>query len=273
MTSKNDYYRGKRVLITGGAAGLGQLMARLIAAQGGELVLWDVNETGLAATSADLNSAGHKCTTYVVDVSSAEKVKAAGERVLKELGPVDILINNAGVISGKFLLELSDRDILRTFGVNTLALFWTTRAFLPAMIERKRGHVVTIASAAGLVATVKQTDYAASKHAAVGFDESLRCELRHLGHQDILTTVVCPYYIATGMFDGAKASSPLLPVANPSRVAQQVVDAISKGRRRLFLPPVVAGAYLGRVLNTSLFDAAVRLLGVNRSMDDFKGHA
>lgn len=273
MFEKSDYYRAKRVLITGGALGLGRHMARLIAVKGAELVLWDVNEAALSETKAELSIAGYKCTTYVVDVSKAEHVKRAAERVKSELGPVDILINNAGVISGKFLLDLTDRDIERTFGVNSLALFWTTRAFLPGMIARKTGHIVTIASAAGLVATVRQTDYAASKHAAVGFDEALRCELHYQGHADILTTVVCPYYIATGMFDGAKASSPLLPVADAQRTARQIVDGISRGQRRLFLPPAVAVSYVGRVLTTSLFDRAVRLLGVNRSMDNFRGHA
>jgi all-trans-retinol dehydrogenase (NAD+) len=141
------------------------------------------------------------------------------------------------------------------------------------MMERGAGHVVTIASAAGLTATVRQSDYAASKHAAVGFDESLRCELRYLGYDDIRTTVVCPYYIATGMFEGAKPSSPLLPVASPERTASQIVDSIARGRRRLFLPPLLALSYLGRLLTTDLFDASMRTLGVPRSMDAFTGRA
>lgn len=272
MWSKPNYYRGKTVLITGGAAGLGRLMAERIAAEGGRLVLWDVNEAALATTQRDLSKLGAVCATYRCDVSSADDVQQVAARVLAEHGTVDILINNAGVVSGKLLLELTEREIQRTFGVNSLALFWTTRAFLPGMMQRGSGHVVTIASAAGLVATVRQTDYAASKHAAVGFDEALRCELHYLGHSQILTTVVCPYYVATGMFDGAKAASPLLPVAEPERVAEQIVDGIRRGRRRMFLPPLVAGSYLGRVLSTSLFDASMRVLGVTKSMDEFRGH-
>jgi all-trans-retinol dehydrogenase (NAD+) len=272
MWTKPNYYRGKNVLITGAGAGLGRLMAERIAAQAGRVVLWDINEAALASAQRDLHNAGGACATYRCDVSSPDDVKQVAERVLAEHGPVDILINNAGVVSGKLLLELTEHDIQRTFGVNSLALFWTTRAFLPAMLERGSGHVVTIASAAGLVATVRQTDYAASKHAAVGFDEALRCELHHLGQTQILTTLVCPYYVATGMFDGAKASSPFLPVAEPERVAEQIVDGISRGRRRMFLPPFVAGSYLGRVLSTSLFDASMRVLGVSKSMDEFRGH-
>ena len=119
-----------------------------------------------------------------------------------EVGPVDVLVNNAGVISGQLLSELTDEAIERTLAVNTLALFWCTRAFLPAMVERRRGHVVTLASAAGLVGVVRQTDYSASKHAAVGFAESLRFELRRYA-PEVHTTLVCPFYINTGMFDGA----------------------------------------------------------------------
>ena len=85
--------------------------------------------------------------------------------------------------------------------------------------------------------------------------------------------MVCPYYIATGMFEGARASSPLLPVADPDRTATQIVEGISRQRRRLFLPPLVAVSYLGRLMSTSLFDASMRLLGVSHSMDDFKGRS
>src|SRR5207249_2932649 len=98
---------------------------------------------------------------------------ATGAATLRDVGPIDILVNNAGVVSGRTLLEARDDDILRTFDVNTLALFWTTRAFLPAMLERGTGHVVTIASAAGLVGTSRLVDYCASKHAAVGVDRSM----------------------------------------------------------------------------------------------------
>jgi all-trans-retinol dehydrogenase (NAD+) len=184
---------------------------------------------------------------------------------------VDVLINNAGVVSGSPLLEIPDEQIERTMAVNALSLFWTTKAFLPAMIEQQRGHVVTIASAAGLVGTARQTDYAASKHAAVGFDEALRCELRHLGHRRILTTVVCPFYISTGMFEGVKSGSFLLPILSPEDATDRIVAAIEKGRRRLFMPSTVPLTYLLRLFPTAVFDWWMRVLGVARSMDEFKG--
>jgi len=245
-------------------------MATKIAAEGAHAVLWDIDAAALEELAEKLGERGQPCSTHVCDVSDREAIRAAAERVLKELGGVDILINNAGVVSGKPLLEISDEAIERTFAVNTLALFWTTRAFLPAMIEQQRGHIVTIASAAGIAGSANLTDYCASKHAAVGFDEALRVELRHLGHP-VRTTVVCPYYVGTGMFEGIRSPSVLLPILNPEAVAERILRAIRKNRTRLFLPWVLPSSYLFRLFPTSLFDAVMRALGVSHSMDEFTG--
>lgn len=263
---------GRRILVTGAASGLGLLMAQKTAAAGAQLVLWDVNAGGLDAARSQLSAAGRAVETDVVNLASREAIETAAARVLAG-GPVDILINNAGVVTGKGLLEASPAEIERTFDVNVLALFWTTRAFLPGMLQRDRGHVVTIASAAGLVGTSKMTDYCASKHAAVGFDESLRLELRRQKSR-VVTTVVCPFYISTGMFEGVRTRFPkILPILDPDRVTDQIIDAIRRDRRRLILPPVVRTTWLGRMLPVGAFDAIMEFLGINRSMDEFTGRA
>jgi all-trans-retinol dehydrogenase (NAD+) len=263
-------FAGRRVVITGAASGLGLLMARKIAARGAVVALWDVNGDGLAAARRELEAAGRTVETDVVNLTSREAIDAAAAAVLAR-GPVDILINNAGVVTGKTLLEATPAEIERTFDVNVLALFWTTRAFLPGMLARDRGHVVTIASAAGLVGTAKMTDYCASKHAAVGFDESLRLELRRQKSR-VVTTVVCPFYISTGMFAGVQTRFPaILPILDPERVTDRIVEAIARDRRRLILPPVVRTTWLGRLLPTGAFDSIMEFLGINRSMDEFTG--
>jgi all-trans-retinol dehydrogenase (NAD+) len=184
---------------------------------------------------------------------------------------VDVLVNNAGVVGGRPLLELSDAQIETTFAVNTLALFWTTRAFLPAMIERGSGHLVTIASASALIGVAKLSDYAASKWAAMGFDESLRAELRTLA-PGVRTTVVCPYYVDTGMFRGVRSRFPrLLPILREEDVAAAIVRAVQRDRRRLVLPPLVGLLPLLRVLPVGAFDRIATFLGVNASMDAFRG--
>lgn len=263
-------FAGSHVLITGAGSGIGRLMAGKIAARGAHTILWDIDAPALEALAEGLSQQGQPCSTYVCDVSDREAVRVTAQRVLEEVGSVDILINNAGIVSGKPLLEMSDEAIQRTFAVNTLALFWTTRAFLPAMLEQQRGHIVTIASAAGIAGTARLTDYCASKHAAVGFDEALRVELRHLGHP-VRTTVVCPYYVATGMFEGTRSSSPLLPIQDPEVVAERIVGAIRKDRARVFLPWILPSSYLFRLFPTALFDAVMRVLGVSHSMDEFTG--
>ena len=261
--------RDRVVLITGAASGLGRLLARRVAAEGARVILWDVDAAGIQAVRDEIGAPA--VGTYVCDLTDRKAIAATAARTLADHGSIDVLVNNAGIVSGKTLLAASDADIERTFAVNTLALFWTTRAFLPAMLERDRGHLVTIASAAGLVGTSRLVDYCASKHAAVGFDESLRLELRRQGSR-VVTTVVCPFYVSTGMFDGVRTRFPaLLPILEPSYVVEQIVRAIRHDHRRLVLPRLVATTYLARLLPVAAFDAIMEFLGVNRTMDEFRG--
>ena len=266
-------YANKNVLITGAASGLGRLMAFRIAAEGGSLILWDVDRQGLVTTESELAGQGAKVRSYACDLTDRRAIAASAARTIADCGPVDILINNAGIVSGKTLLAASDQDIQRTFDVNSLALFWTTRAFLPAMLERNSGHVVTIASAAGIVGTSKLVDYCASKHAAVGFDEALRLELRRQKSK-VRTTVVCPFYISTGMFEGVKSRFAfLLPIMKPEYVVDRIIKGIRANRRRVVLPRFVYATYLARLLPGPIFDAVMGILGINKTMDAFVGRA
>lgn len=123
------------VLITGGASGLGRLMALKFAKLGAKVVVWDLNVAGLEETvklveevRAKRESAG-KCYYYAVDISDRHAVYAAAERVKSEIGPVTMLVNNAGVVTGKKLLDCTDEQIKRTFDVNTLAHFWVSTVY------------------------------------------------------------------------------------------------------------------------------------------------
>ena len=259
------------VLITGAAGGIGRLLAARFARRGRDLVLWDIDADGLDQAKQEFESSGVRIHADPCDLTDRHAIAAAAQRVSDAGHEVDLLINNAGIVSGKPLLEISDENIERTFAVNALAPFWTTRAFLPGMIERGHGHIVTIASAAGIAGTSRLTDYCASKFAAVGFDDSLRLELRRLG-QPIRTTVVCPYYVHTGMFEGVKTRFPLLlPIMQPDRVADRIVKAIEKKQQRLILPWFLYAVYLCRILPVSWSDAIMDALGVTHTMDDFQG--
>ncbi len=263
--------RGSRALITGAASGIGRLLAIDLGKAGASLVLWDIDAEGLRAVEAELRADGCEVDSHVCDLTRREDIEAVAARTLAESGPVDILVNNAGVVSGKNLLEISPAEIERTFQVNTLALFWTARAFLPGMLERDRGHLVTIASAAGLAGTSKLTDYCASKFAAVGFDESLRVELKRRNSR-VVTTVVCPFYVDTGMFEGVRTRFPwLLPILEPGYVVQRTVRAIAKDRRRLIMPRFVFTGWPSRLLPVTWFDALMSFFGISHSMDEFRG--
>ncbi len=265
--------RGRVALVTGGAAGIGRLLALELARRGAIPVVWDLDaERVEAAVDALRPLAGGRTRGYVCDVTDAGAVAATAALVQQEVGDPDVVVNNAGVVSGKLLVDLDEASIRHTFEVNTLALYWVTKAFLPAMVAANRGHVVTIASAAGLLGVARQTDYSGSKHAAVGFDESLRVEL-HRTAPGIVTTVVCPYYIDTGMFAGVRTRIPaLLPILQPEDVARRTADAIARDRRVVVLPPIIRLLPVLRVLPPLVFDRVMDLFGVNTSMDEFVGH-
>jgi all-trans-retinol dehydrogenase (NAD+) len=259
------------VLITGAASGIGRLMAQRIAQKGGRLILWDVNAAALEAVAAEVAAAGGQASVYACNLAERGSIEAAAARTLSEQGTVDVLINNAGIVDGKPLLEATDEEVERTFAVNTLAHFRTVRAFLPGMLTQGRGHIVTIASASGIAAVPRLADYSASKAAAIAFDESLRLELKHDG-APVQTTVVCPFYISTGMFEGVRTRFPLLlPILKPERVADRIVAAIEKGKARLILPWFVRMAFPLRLLPVAWFDALMSYFGVSRSMDEFVG--
>ncbi|MHB1033821.1 MAG: SDR family oxidoreductase [Pirellulales bacterium] len=265
---------GSNVLITGGASGIGRILAQKMVAGGARVAIWDIDGERLADVVDELNRArACRAFGYVCDVSDRACVYATAAQVRTEVGTIDILVNNAGIVSGRAFLECSDEAIQRTMAINAFALFWTCKAFLPDMIRQQAGHIVTVASAAGTIGVARLVDYCASKWAAVGFDESLRMELGALAPK-VKTTIVCPYYIDTGMFAGVRSRFPwLLPILKEDRVAEQIVRAIARNRPRLLMPPIVYLVPLMRALPIRLFDALSSFLGINQSMKKFTGRS
>jgi all-trans-retinol dehydrogenase (NAD+) len=262
---------GKVVLVTGGASGIGRLMAFDFARRGAVVAVWDLNPAALETLETEAAAQGLSITGMACDVSDRSAVYKRAAELKTKLGPVDILVNNAGVVSGKTLLETPDEKIEKTMQVNVLALFWVTKAFLPAMIERKSGHIVTIASAAGIIGVQGLADYCASKFAAVGFDESLRMELKRI-KSPVKTTVVCPFFIDTGMFKGVKTRFPLLlPILKPQPAVKRIVKAVLKNRRRLIMPAFVNLVLYLRIFPPGVMDAIAGFFGISHAMDEFTG--
>ncbi len=265
---------GKNVVITGGARGMGRLMAIKMARLGGRVILYDLNAAALEAVVDEIGAAGREAYGYVCDVSDRRGVYRVADEAKAKVGSVDILINNAGIVTGKKLLEIPDERIEAVIGVNVLALYWLAKSFLPEMIERDSGHVVTMASAAGLLGVNRQTDYSASKHAAIGFTEALRVELKRAGHSGVKTTIVEPFYVDTGMMEGVKSRFPhLLPILKQEKVAERVVQAVLRDEQEVRMPFMVNLVPVLRVLPVDLFDRVAEFFGVHESMEEFVGRS
>ncbi|XP_045183049.2 epidermal retinol dehydrogenase 2-like [Mercenaria mercenaria] len=264
---------GETVLITGAGSGIGRLMAVRFAKLKCRLVLWDVNEKGNVETLSMCQEYGVTAKAYTINLCDREDVYDIANKVKQEIGQIDILVNNAGIVTGKKFLDCPDNMIQKTMEVNAMAHFWTVKAFLPDMLKRNHGHIVNVASSAGFIGVTGLADYCASKFAAVGFEESLRFELESLGKDGVHTTVVCPFFINTGMFEGAKTRFPfLLPVLEPDYVARKIVEAVLCNQVVLCIPRILYIFYAvkGMIPHQPGFVIS-KYLGAHNLMDSFVG--
>lgn len=264
---------GKTVLITGGASGIGYLMGKQLLKEGAKcLVIWDVQEEALNRVVREFTDQGHQVLGWQVNIADSAQIQRAMQEMQPQSITVDVLINNAGIIVGKDFANHSPDDIARTMNVNALAPMYLTREVLPGMLQRGSGHIVNIASAAGMVSNPGMSVYCASKWAITGWSDSLRLELER-ARSGIKVTTVMPYYIDTGMFAGVR--SPLIPILKPEPVVEQIVAAIKADKIFLRLPRALNLVPLLRgLLPTRWFDRiGGEWLGVYRSMKTFKGRA
>uniref|UniRef100_G1QKS8 Short chain dehydrogenase/reductase family 16C member 5 n=1 Tax=Nomascus leucogenys TaxID=61853 RepID=G1QKS8_NOMLE len=263
---------GEIVLITGAGSGLGRLLALQFARLGSFLVLWDINKEGNEETCKMAREAGAtRVHTYTCDCSQKEEVYRVADQVKKEVGDVSILINNAGIVTGKNFLDCPDELMEKSFDVNFKAHLWTYKAFLPAMIANDHGHLVCISSSAGLNGVNGLADYCASKFAAFGFAESVFLETFVQKQKGIKTTIVCPFFIKTGMFEGCTTGCPsLLPILEPKYAVEKIVEAILQEKMYLYMPKSL---YFLMFLKSFLpFKTGLLIadyLGILRAMDGF----
>jgi len=263
---------GQVVLVTGAGSGIGKMMAKKLALNhGATIVAWDINKQGNEETVKEIQEAGGNAVGYVVDVSSRASIYEAADKVKAEVGKIEILVNNAGIVSGRKFLDIPDHLIEKTMQVNIMSNFWTIKAFLPGMMKDGHGHIVTIASTAGLIGVNRLVDYCASKYAAVGLNESIQNELRaEKGYEKIYTTVVCPYFINTGMFDGVR--SKIIPILKPEDVVNDIVAGILTNQEQIVMPrwlyPLLC---LKMALPGEVGRRVAAALGISGTMMGFKG--
>lgn len=260
--------KGKRVLITGGASGIGKIMGQIVLQKGAELIIWDIDQEKNNETLAEFKKFGI-VYGYQVDVSNVTQVKETASLVKDQIGTVDVLINNAGIVVGKYFNEHTTQDILNTMNVNATAPMLITQEFLPGMIQQNSGHVCNIASSASLISNPKMSVYAASKWSVMGWSDSLRLEMQQQKIKVKITTVL-PYYINTGMFKGVRS---LVPILKPEKVAKKIIKAIENDRIILSMPwSMHFVRFFQGILPIWFFDWFVgKVLGIYKTMEQFEG--
>ncbi|XP_002737382.1 short-chain dehydrogenase/reductase 3-like [Saccoglossus kowalevskii] len=264
------------VLITGGGRGIGRALAIEFAKQGcKKIVLWGRTAETLLSTSNAAAEYGAKVFLYVCDVSEKDEVYQQAKKVESEVGPVTILVNNAGVVhSNKSLVEAKDEDIMKTIQTNIFGHIWTCKAFLPSMMDRNHGHIVTMSSVLANQALPGAGAYSASKAANVGFAESLIQEIHSKRRYGIHSTIVCPYIVQTGMFKGVNTRFPLLfPRLTSEYVAEKIVHAVRKNQQLLMIPRIMYfSGIVKSLLPTLAWKQILKMTGSLVAMETFVGH-
>ncbi|XP_036884461.1 epidermal retinol dehydrogenase 2 [Sturnira hondurensis] len=265
---------GEIILITGAGSGLGRLLALKFARLKAVVVLWDVNKEANEETCRmALDEGATRAYAYTCDCSQKEEVYRVADQVKKEVGDVAILINNAGIVTGRDFLSCPDDLMEKSIDVNFKAHLWTYKAFLPAMIANNHGHLVCISSSAGLIGVNGLADYCASKFAVFGFAESIFMELFAQKITGVKTTIVCPCFIKTGMFEGCTTGCPsLLPILEPEYAVRKIVDAVLQEKTYLYMPRFIYFTmFLKSILPIKMGLLLVDYLGISNAMSGFSG--
>lgn len=249
------------MLITGAASGIGRELALAIARERAILLLADIDKRGLIDLAGVLDGMGAENVSYAVDISDREQVAAMAETVREEFGGLDVLVNNAGVFVWADFADTTLEDWKWLMGVNLWGPILAIKAFLPGMIERKRGQIVNIASSGGLVTMPTLSGYSTTKFGLVGLTETLQHELQPYG---IEVTLVCPGNIRTPIVDNmqvrgydrdklTKMSYGLMPRMAPEKAAAIILRGLKKGRAMIILTPLARLMYLIKRLSPNLY--------------------
>jgi short-subunit dehydrogenase len=235
----NNDLVNKTVIITGASSGIGERIAAKVAERGGRPVLLARSSEKLAAICQSINEkASVDCRYYPLDVSDFHQVKTVFAKIAQDVGRIDILVNNAGFGLFDSFAESDLEDIKAMFNVNVFGLMACTKEVLPFMLERNSGHIINIASQAGKLATPKSSGYSATKHAVLGFTNSLRLELTQT---NIFISAVNPGPIETNFFNLADKTGNYVKnvkkfMLRSDDVAEKIVQLMIKPKRELNLP-------------------------------------
>jgi NAD(P)-dependent dehydrogenase (short-subunit alcohol dehydrogenase family) len=246
---------GKVVAITGGGRGIGRAMARALAAEGARVAVCDLDGDTAAATAAEL---GGDAIGVAVDVTDPAALTAFLDTVEARLGPLDVVVNNAGIMPVTALVDEDDASIGRQLELNLRAVIVGTREAMRRMLPRRSGHIVNVASVAGRAGFPHLATYCATKHGVVGLSEAVRAELRGSG---VEISVVMPSIVRTELMAGVPDARGVRSIL-PEDVAAAVVDALRSPRFDVFVPKLTGRLVrLGTMLPRGLREAVARSTG------------
>jgi NAD(P)-dependent dehydrogenase (short-subunit alcohol dehydrogenase family) len=231
---------GKIVAITGGARGIGRATGAALIAQGARVAIGDIESEMAAQTARELGSGTIGLALDVTDRASFETFL---EQVESQLGPLDVLINNAGIMPIGPFIEETDRTATRLIDINLHGVIFGSKLALQRFLPRGRGHLVNIASVAGKAGFPGGATYCATKHAVVGLSEAIRAEVRST---DIDVSIVMPVVVNTELGSGLQRSRGV-KVVEPEDVANAIVEALQTGRTDVFIPRSMVGLF--RLMN------------------------
>ncbi len=256
-------FRNKTFIITGAAGGLGSCMARLLAPHWAGALLMDVNLPGLESVASGLPDRSGNVHTRQVDLTSEQSIAGAVADLPPGFSPPDVLVNNAGISFMKLAEKQPVEEYRKMIEVNYLAVVALVNRFLPDMLARRRGTLLTIASGSGVLANYGGAGYCASKFAAVGYMESLRQELAGTGvktHCVLLPTVMTEFHqrVLDGEF-GDMAKS--LPTITPEEAARRLLLQAAAGREVISFTPTLEAGLLANRFFPLIFRKAMSVNG------------
>jgi len=231
---------GTVVAITGGARGIGRATAHALIAQGARVAIGDIDQALAGQTAEEL---GHGTIGLPLDVTDRASFDGFLTEVESQVGPLEVLINNAGIMPvGPFLAE-TDATAARMIDINLTGVIFGSKLALERFLPRNRGHLVNLASVAGKGGFPGGATYCATKHAVVGLSEAIRAEYRST---DIDVSIVMPVGVNTELYSGLSPARGI-KTAEPEDVAEAIVEALQTGRVDVYVPKSLKGVF--RIMN------------------------